>query len=86
MLRTTVGQLLVNEALPEEFRDYSRTLDAKATASLMNSIAQKYPERYRDISKAFSDIGRESAYNNGGFSVGLEDLRESKKALIFFHL
>jgi DNA-directed RNA polymerase subunit beta' len=83
MLRTTVGQLLVNEALPEEFRDYSRTLDAKATASLMNSIAQKYPERYRDISKAFSDIGRESAYTSGGFSVGLEDLRESKKAKDF---
>jgi DNA-directed RNA polymerase subunit beta' len=83
MLRTTVGQLLVNEALPEEFRDYSRTLDAKATASLMNSIAQKYPERYRDISKTFSDIGRESAYTSGGFSVGLEDLRESKKAKDF---
>lgn len=83
MLRTTVGQILVNEALPEELRDYSRTLDAKTTAELMNRVAQKYPDRYRDVSKSFLDIGRESAYTSGGFSVGLSDLRESKKAKEF---
>lgn len=80
MLRTTVGQIMVNDALPEELKDYSRSLDSKASAALMQIIAENHPEKYKAISKKLYDVGRDVAYSSGGFSFGLRDLRESKFA------
>lgn len=78
MLKTTIGQIMVNDALPDELKDYSRVLDSKTTQKLMQEIAEKYPDKYREISKKLLDIGRDVSYNSGGFSFGLKDLRESK--------
>lgn len=80
MLRTTVGQIMVNDALPEELKDYSRSLDSKTSAALMQTIAENHPEKYKAISKKLYDVGRDVAYSSGGFSFGLRDLRESKFA------
>ena len=81
MLKTTIGQIMVNDALPAELRDYTRSLDSKASASLMQTIAQNHPEKYKDISKKLFDIGRDVSYNSGGFSFGLKDLRESNHSI-----
>lgn len=78
MLKTTIGQIMVNDALPDELKDYSRTLDSKSTQKLMQAIAENHPEKYRDIAKKLLDVGRDVSYNSGGFSFGLKDLRESK--------
>lgn len=77
-LRATAGQILVNEALPEELRDYERPLDGKGLAALMQQIAEKHPDKYRDVAKRLSDIGRDVAYYTGGYSFGLKALRSSK--------
>jgi hypothetical protein len=73
--RTTIGQLLVNEALPEELRDYDRVLDGKAVQKIMQTIAEKNPDQYRDTLKKLFDAGRDVAYRTGGFSFGLDSLR-----------
>ena len=78
MLKTTMGQIMVNDALPEELKDYSRQLDSKSTQQLMQTIAERYPDQYRDIAKKLLDVGRDVSYNSGGFSFGLKDMRESK--------
>lgn len=78
MLKTTIGQIMVNDALPEELKDYSRILDSKATQQLMQSVAENYPEKYREVAKKLLDVGRAVSYNSGGFSFGLKDMRESK--------
>jgi DNA-directed RNA polymerase subunit beta' len=78
MLKTTIGQIMVNDALPDDLKDYSKTLDSKSTQQLMQSIAERYPDRYREISKKLLDVGRDVSYNSGGFSFGLKDMRESK--------
>jgi len=78
MQRGTVGQLLINAALPKEFRDYSRKLDAKAVADVLGKVAEKYPDQYATILRRLSDLGRESAYQTGGFSFGLKHLEPSK--------
>lgn len=83
MLATTVGQLLINKALPEDMRDYGRVLDKKGIAKLFQELAEKYPERYREISKKLMDISRESVYTTGGFSFGLEHLRKARAAKAF---
>ena len=50
MLNTTVGNVLVNDALPEELRDYRpATLDKKGIASLLRRVAEKRPERYAEV-------------------------------------
>jgi DNA-directed RNA polymerase subunit beta' len=74
MLKTTIGQLLINEALPRDMRDYNRELDKKGVSALLRDVADKYPDRYRDVAKQLSDVGRDAAFTTGGFSVGLERL------------
>ena len=80
MLRTTLGQLLINEALPEDMRDYNRVLDKKGIKQLLQEVAEKYPDEYRDISKRMSDVGREAAFTTGGYSFGLKSLQQSLAA------
>jgi hypothetical protein len=81
VIRTTAGQLLVNEQLPPELRDYDRTLDKKSLKSLLSEVAQRYPEKYRDISFALNKIGRRVALESGGNSFGLDHLSVAPVAL-----
>lgn len=80
MLQTTLGQVLVNDALPKEMRDYSRKLDKKGIQNLLQEVAEKYPDQYVDISHKLSTIGHRVAYQTGGFSFGLEDMQVPPEA------
>ena len=81
MRSATVGQILVNETLPPEMRDYDRVLDKKGLRSLMEEVAEKHPERYREIAFALNQIGRRGAQESGSVSFGLQHLKSSKSAL-----
>ena len=58
-------QLLMNEGLPEDLRDYSRSYDAKSIRDLMTDVANRYPDEYVDIIKHIMDIGRDAVYSTG---------------------
>jgi DNA-directed RNA polymerase subunit beta' len=58
-------QLLMNEGLPEDLRDYSRSYDAKSIRDLMTEVANRYPDEYVDIIKHIMDIGRDAVYSTG---------------------
>jgi DNA-directed RNA polymerase subunit beta' len=58
-------QLLINSYLPAELRDYSRDFDVKGMGKLMVNIARDYPDRYEEISKKISDVGRNTSYSQG---------------------
>lgn len=77
MLKTTLGQLMINQALPEELRDYERVLDKGGVGKLLQRVAETQPDKYRVLSKRLADIGRDAAYTTGGHSVGLRALRQS---------
>ena len=79
-LRTTVGQILVNEALPEELRDYDRALNKKGLSELLGRVAKEHPDRYREISKRLADIGRRVATESGGYGFTLSHLRRPEIA------
>jgi DNA-directed RNA polymerase subunit beta' len=66
VLRTTIGQLMVNEALPEDMRDYGKVLDKKGIEKLFQEVAERHPEKYRDVAKRLSDVGADVAYASGG--------------------
>lgn len=79
-INTTVGQLLVNNALPEDMRDYNRTLDKKQLEKLFSELAEKHPDKYREVSHKLAKIGARVASETGGFSFGLDHLTKSPTA------
>ena len=80
MLSTTVGQLLVNESLPEELRDYNRVLDKKGLSALLQQVAREHPDKYREVSFKLNQLGQRSAQDQGGMSFGARHLRRSQAA------
>lgn len=70
---TTPGQLLVNSVLPEEYRDHTRTLGQDEVDALMQRIALEHPEKYREISHALVQLGRNAAFDEGS-TITLDDL------------
>jgi DNA-directed RNA polymerase subunit beta' len=78
-MRTTVGQALVNDMLPDDVRDYSRTLDKAGVAELFRQVADRHPEQYRDIARKFLKFGGDVSYLEGS-SFGLSHLRTADAA------
>lgn len=64
-MRTTAGQLLVNDALPEEYRDYSRAMGKADTDELLRRIAIERPEEYGAISGALMRLGANASFDEG---------------------
>jgi DNA-directed RNA polymerase subunit beta' len=75
VLKTTLGQLMINEALPEDMRDYERVLDKKNMGALSTQLAKKYPDKYREIMQKIHNVSRDAAYTTGGLSMGLQDIK-----------
>lgn len=80
MLKTTLGQLMINEALPPEMRDYDRVLTKKTMSNVATELAQKHPEKYREVMKRLHDIGRDAGYTTNGLSFGLKDIKPTLAA------
>ena len=72
-MKTTVGQLMVNDALPEDLRNYDRVLTKGETDKMLEEVAHRYPEQYRDISWKLMQLGRNAAYEEGT-TLRLSDL------------
>lgn len=81
MRETTIGNLLIDRALPESMRGRARVLDKKGVGELFQELAAKHPEKYRETAKALSDVGREAAYRTGAMSFGPKDLVISPAAV-----
>lgn len=62
---TTIGQLLVNKAIPEQYRDYSRSLGKSETDDLLQRIAQEHPEQYSKVSGDLMRLGANAAFEEG---------------------
>ena len=80
MLSGTFGQLLINDALPDDLKDYQRVLDKKGMNALLQEVARKHPDKYREVTFALQQIGQRSAQDQGGMSFSAQHLRRSKAA------
>ena len=74
MIQTTIGQLLVNDALPPKYRDYSRVFDKKAAAQLLARVAKEDPDKYKDVVEELYRKGALAAHVTGG-SFSISDLQ-----------
>ena len=71
---TTVGQVLVNDALPPRFRDYGRVMDSNGIEQLLQQVAREEPEEYAAVTKRLMDIGNSAAFDTGT-TIRMSDLR-----------
>ena len=65
MLKTTIGQLLVNDALPKEYQDHTRLMSKDAVDDVLAQIVKANPEKYKDISHKLVQLGRHAAFEEG---------------------
>lgn len=76
---TTVGQLLINQALPEEQRDHARVWDKSSMRSFLTEMAKKMkPDDYREMVQRLTLIGLKSARQSAASSFTLESLKPPK--------
>ena len=77
---TTVGRLLLDDALPEDLRDPQRTWDKASVKSLLERVLNETPERYPEVVKKLEALGAEAATIHGRqASLSLESLRAPPK-------
>ena len=79
-METTAGQILINEALPEDMRDHSRVLDKKGIQALMTELAHKHPDRYVEVNQKLHMLANEAVTLHGGSaSLSLDSFRTPAK-------
>ena len=64
-MKTTVGQVIINEALPEELRDYNRVMTKGEADKVLGEVARTHPERYREVSHQLMQHGRNASFEEG---------------------
>jgi hypothetical protein len=75
----TVGQFLVNAALPPSHRDYKRVIDKKSMNALLEDIAKREsPEVYKETIHKMYQLGKSVAHSEGS-SLRLSDLKPSPR-------
>ena len=73
---TTVGNILLEQALPESAKGHYDTLDSKGLKKLLTYIAKEHPEDMSKTLRALTDVARDTIYYRGrDASLGLDDLR-----------
>ena len=77
-MQTTLGQLLVQEALPPDLRRYGTVLDKGTTETLLKDLIDRHPDQYRETVHKLMQVARESAYLSGGNTFGLKHLRPAR--------
>lgn len=74
MGQTTIGNILINEKLPPDLRDYSRTVTKPELTSILTAAAASHPHRYAEIAQHLKDLGDEHAYLQGS-SISYDDFK-----------
>jgi hypothetical protein len=71
---TTIGKLLIEQALPEDMRGRKRVLNADGVSELFNELAHRHPEQYSEVGLKLTDVGKDASFISGGMSVGVSAL------------
>jgi len=75
-METTVGRILLDEALPPEMRDPQRKFDAAGVKALFTELAHKDPQAYVDVNLKLNRLAAEVSSKYGRTaSLSLNDLR-----------
>lgn len=78
--RSTVGKLMIEDALPESMRGRNTVFNKSSLQTLLRELADKHPDKYVEVSQKLANIGRQVATETGGFSFGLGALTQTAGA------
>lgn len=78
---STLGQILVNRLLPEEYRDYNKTLYKKDLMNLLMRLANERGDEFKDTMFKLSQLSLHAQQENGGFSFSLPHMLKSPTAV-----
>lgn len=76
----TFGQMTLQRILPADVYTPGDELDKHGIKRVLTAVAARHPEKYKDISFKMLGVGRKAAYESGGFSFGLKDLKTTERA------
>ena len=77
---TTMGRLLLEDAVPEDVMPPGTVLNKKAVSQVMERLARRYPEQYADILQSMIRISQVAGTEHGGdASIRLKDFRTPPK-------
>lgn len=74
---TTIGRYLLDQALPEPYRDPERVWDAKTADKMFATLAREQPDAYADILYKLGRVARDAQGSRGGVSPSIRHVRES---------
>lgn len=66
-------QLLVNSVLPDDLKNYEADFSDKGLNKILYAVANKHPDKFAQVLKDISDIGRKVSYQQGE-TLNLQDL------------
>lgn len=82
-MKTTVGNIIFNEALPVSMRDYKRIVTGFNIGSILTDLARNHPKKYPDAVFDIKKLGDMTSYTTA-HSVALKDFEAppEKKAIM----
>lgn len=82
MKQATAGQILLSEILPGDVYTPGQKLDKKGISGLLAQVAEKYPDKYEEISYKLVRLGLHVGESFGGASFSIDDLSTAKSAKV----
>lgn len=74
-MASTLGQLLIADAIPEDMRDDSLVFTKKSSRKFFTDLAEKHPDKYAEVLHRLNSISRTAGTEEGGMaSIRLDDL------------
>ena len=74
-MASTLGQLLIADAIPEDMRDDSLVFTKKSSRKFFSELAEKHPDKYAEVLQRLNSISRTAGTEEGGMaSIRLDDL------------
>lgn len=76
-IKATAGSVLINEALPEKYRDYSEEgFNKQKLEKILKRIANEDPQSYQQVIQNLIDLGAKYSTLNQRVSIGIDDLKD----------
>lgn len=63
--KSTIGQYIINEPLPEKFRDYKRTMDSKTASTILKEVGKISSELFAEVMNTWKTLGAAYSYMVG---------------------
>jgi DNA-directed RNA polymerase subunit beta' len=74
MPQYTYGQLALARILPEDVYTPGQQIDKSSIKDILAQVAERYPDRYKEISHNLLKLGRDVGVSFGGASFGIDNL------------